>query len=65
VSHDGEYEWFMKLAAEHLPGLVEALGGERGADLLDLLEQEFAGDRSYEFERVLRGSGLPVELFVF
>jgi hypothetical protein len=40
-SHDGEYEWFETIRPEHLPRLVELLGGEPGTDLLDLLAERY------------------------
>lgn len=65
VSADGEYEWFTTIRPEHLPRLVELLGGEPGADVLDLLAARYTGDGAAEFERTLRESGIPVELFVW
>lgn len=62
ISSDGEYEWFKTVAASDLPRLVEALGGQPGDDVLDLLEASWTGTRSYDFERVLRTSGIPVNL---
>ena len=64
VSPSGEYEWFKTIRAEHLPQLVELLGGEPGTDVLDLLAERYTGADAAELERVLRESGLPVELFV-
>jgi hypothetical protein len=60
VSSDGEYEWFQTIAAAHVPRLVELLGGEFGADVLDLLERDWTGLRSYELERLLREGNMPV-----
>jgi hypothetical protein len=65
VSADGEYEWFRTIRAEHLPQLVELLGGEPGTDVLNLLAERYTGENTGELERVLRESGLPVELFVY
>ena len=65
VSGDGEYEWFQTIKARHLPQLVQALGGEPSQDILGLLEERFTGKGSYDFERILRGSGIPVERFVY
>lgn len=65
VSEDGEYEWFETIKAKHLPQLVQALGGEPSQDILGLLEERFTGPGSYDFERILRGSGIPVERFVY
>ena len=65
VSGDGEYEWFKTIQPAHLPRLVELLGGEAGTDLLALLAERYTGAGSYELERVLRESGVPVEVFVY
>ncbi|MDP8991534.1 MAG: hypothetical protein M3N31_00485 [Actinomycetota bacterium] len=65
VSSDGEYEWFETIASEHVPRLTELLGGDPGIGILDLLEQRYTGNGSYELERVLRTSGIPIELFVY
>ena len=62
VSDDGEYEWFQTIAAADLPRLLELLGGEPGDDVLDTLAL-YAGQKSYEFERLLRASDIPVQRF--
>ena len=64
-SHDGEYEWFDTIQPEHLPRLIELLGGEPGADILDLLAKRYTGAGVAAFERILRKSGIPVERFVW
>lgn len=56
VHADGEYEWFKTIRPEHLPRLVGLLGGEPGADVLDLLAERYTGDGAAEFERILRES---------
>jgi hypothetical protein len=61
VSDDGEYEWFQCVKKEHLPALVEALGGTPGEDILFLLERDYCGSRSYELEATLRTRGIPVD----
>lgn len=65
VSSDGEYEWFKTASAVDVPRLVTALGGRAGDDVLDLLEREWTGPRSYDLERVLRESDIPVTLFTW
>lgn len=65
VSSDGEYEWFMTVAAGDVHRLVALLGGQPGDDVLELLERDWTGSRSYDFERVLRESGIPVKLFTW
>src|SRR5262249_4252245 len=61
VSDDGEYEWFQKIDAEHLPKLLELLGGAPTDTVLEILKERFVGDGSYELERILRTSGIPIE----
>jgi hypothetical protein len=65
VSPDGEYEWFSTVRSEHVSQLVELLGGDAGADILDLLEKHYTGAGSYELERILRDDDVPVERFVY
>src|SRR5438552_3165610 len=60
VSADGEHESFKIIRPAHLPRLVELLGGEAGTDLLALLAERHTGVGSYELERILRESGIPV-----
>jgi hypothetical protein len=61
VSSDGEYEWFETIAASDVARVVALLGGSAGEDVLDLLEREWTGMRSYELERRLRESDIPLE----
>jgi hypothetical protein len=63
VSDDGEYEWFKTFAPQHVPRLVELLGGADGTDILDLLAERYTGAGSYELERILRDSKIPFQLF--
>jgi hypothetical protein len=65
VSSDGEYEWFTTVAAYDVPRLIALLGGQPGDDVLELLERDWTGSRSYDFERLLRESGIPVNLFTW
>jgi hypothetical protein len=64
VSSDGEYEVFEKIDAEHVPAVVELLGGTPGSDVLDLLE-DFAGAASNDLMARLRASDIPISRFVF
>jgi hypothetical protein len=64
VSDDGEYEWFQTILAVHLPQLVKVLGGQAGEPILTVLER-YRGEASYEFERLLRASGVPVDLEIW
>ncbi|MGH2689112.1 MAG: hypothetical protein ACRDKW_09950 [Actinomycetota bacterium] len=63
VSPDGEYEWFKTVAAADVARVVALLEGRPGEDVLDLLERGFTGPGSYELERRLRESTIPVEFF--
>jgi hypothetical protein len=58
ISPDGEYEYFYTVAAEDVPALVVALGGQPGTDVIDLLVQHYCGDASYQLERDIRSSGV-------
>ena len=58
ISPDGEYEYFYTVAAEDVPALVVALGGQPGIDVLDLLEQRWSGDDSYSLGAAIRSSGV-------
>jgi hypothetical protein len=65
VSPDGEYEWFRTIRAEHVPRVIELLGGGVDTDILDLLEERYTGLGSYALERMLQESNLPQELFIY
>jgi hypothetical protein len=62
VSSDGEYEYFKKIAAADIPALLELLKAPPGAQVLDVLEVNWAGEASYELERLVRESTIPVGL---
>jgi ADP-ribosylglycohydrolase len=61
ISSDGEYEYFKKIAATDIPALLELLKAPAGADILDVLEVNWSGSESYELERLVGESGIPVE----
>jgi hypothetical protein len=65
VSDDGEYEYFKVVAAADVPRVVALLDGNPGEDVLDLLERSWTGERSWELERRLRESDIPVRLHVW
>ena len=65
ISSDGEYEWFDTIARRHVRKVVALLDGRRRDDVLDLLEKHWTGARSYELERRLRESDIPVERFTW
>ncbi|BBX27418.1 hypothetical protein [Mycolicibacterium alvei] len=58
ISSDGEYEYFYTIAAEDVPALVNALGGQPGADVLDVLARNWSGDASYGVGRTIESSGV-------
>ena len=58
ISPDGEYEWFYTIAAQDVPALVVALGGQPGTDVIDLLEQRWTGDAAYNLDGAIRSSGV-------
>lgn len=59
IGTDGEYEWSYTVKPEHLPRLRASLAIE--GDLLDALEREWSGARSYDFEKRLRD--VPTEFW--
>jgi hypothetical protein len=65
VSSDGEYEWFQTIAEADVARLVALLDGAPGTDVLDLLERDWTGARSYELERRLRQGDIPVQRSVW
>ena len=65
VSNDGEYEYFKTIAASDIPRLVELLGGKPGADILALLKRKYTGEKSYDLERILSESDIPVALSTY
>jgi hypothetical protein len=65
ASSDGEYEYFKTIAASWLPHLLNLLGAPADADVLDVLESTWTGEASWELERLLRESGIPVDVFIY
>ncbi|MDQ3153307.1 MAG: hypothetical protein M3R63_16885 [Actinomycetota bacterium] len=62
VSTDGEYEWFETIAAADVARVGELLGGRIGEDILELLQRDWTGERSYELEARLRDGDIPIEI---
>lgn len=62
VSADGEYEYFKTTTAQDIPQVIKLLGGKPGDNVLDLLEQNWSGEKSYKLESLLAESGIPVAL---
>jgi hypothetical protein len=65
VSTDGEYEWFKKIGAHDLPTLLTLLGAPPDANVLDVLEREWSGERAGDLETLIRKSGIKVETSVW
>lgn len=66
VSSDGEYEWFQTIRRESIPQLLVLLGAPPDTrELLQFLKANFSGTSSYELERILRESKVPVERTVW
>lgn len=63
VSPDGEYEYGYVIAAENVPALLIALGGQEGADVIDVLENHWSGAASYGLEQAIRSSGVPYDFW--
>lgn len=61
ISSDGEYEWFQKIRAEHIPRSLEVLGAPPESDILSFLDENYSGESSYVLERLLRTGDVPVE----
>ena len=65
MSDDGEYEWGYTVAAENVPALLIALGGEPANDVIDLLEQRWSGGNVGGLESTIRASGVPYEFWSY
>ena len=64
-SDDGEYDWRTIVAHNHLPELAAHLAGDPDVDILDVLEQRFTGQRSYDLERILSSGPVPTQRFTY
>ncbi|MCZ2826077.1 MULTISPECIES: hypothetical protein [unclassified Modestobacter] len=58
VSSDGEYEWVQVVAADKLPELLQILGADPAAGVIEELAARWSGAGSYQLERLLRETGL-------
>ncbi|MEZ5090873.1 MAG: hypothetical protein R2719_14915, partial [Micropruina sp.] len=65
VSPDGEYEYVMTIAAADVPRFVELAGGTPGHNVLQLLADRWSGPASFELERMLRASDIPVKRHIW
>lgn len=61
VSGDGEYEWQLIIKADDVPRLLNLLGAHEGAHILDVLEQDWSGDRAGHLEALIRESDIHLE----
>ncbi|KHO22995.1 hypothetical protein QQ25_07080 [Mycolicibacterium setense] len=61
ISPDGEYECYYTIAAEDVPALTNALGGQPEADILDVLARNSSGDASYGLDRTIESSGVKYQ----
>lgn len=59
-SFSGDFEWFHDVQARNIERLVALLGGRPGQNVLDLLENKYTGDGSYDLVAVLRSGDVPV-----
>jgi hypothetical protein len=58
ITPDGEYEYWYSIAAEDVPALAVALGGQPGGDVIDLLKEDWSGEDSYGLGAAIRSSGV-------
>ncbi len=56
--HDYEYEYWYIVEAANVPAMVIALGGEPGADIIDLLVSQWSGDAVAELIATIKRSGV-------
>jgi len=65
VSADGEYEWFETIERADIPKLLRLLAAQPDANILDVLERDWTGKKSYQLEELLRSSGINLHLSVW
>ena len=65
VSSDGEYEWFQTINKSELPKLIGLLGGKPEDDILDVLQENWTGQRVADLEALLLESDIEVKRFVW
>lgn len=59
---DSDYEYTKTVRRAHIPDLLEALGEDRRADIIEVILGKWCGpEASYDFERRMTESGIPVE----
>lgn len=62
---DSEYEYEKTIKFNDLPALRSAFDIPVEENILDFLMNNFSGERSFEFERLLKDRNVPVELDVW
>ncbi len=60
---DEEYEYSITINCKDLPFLRQVLKIGDSEDLLDFLEANYSGEKSFEFERLLQNSRVPYNYF--
>lgn len=65
VSSDGEYEYFKTIAAANVPRVLGLLDAPADTDVLDVLESCWSGAASWELERLLRESDIPLNVHTY
>lgn len=63
ISDDGEYEYQKRIAAADIASLRSVLNIGDDVDILDELGCNWSGPASYELERRIRESRIPVQFF--
>ncbi|SNR31230.1 hypothetical protein [Blastococcus mobilis] len=63
ISSDGEYEWETVVPTAHIPALLRALDAPADADILDELAARWTGPASYDLERRIRSTDIPVRFW--
>ena len=62
---DSEYEYTKTIKNQDLHYLKIAFNVVNGKDILEFLEENFSGEKSFEFERLLNENNVPFELDVW
>jgi len=65
VSSDGEYEYFKTIPAPFVPELLALLGAAANTNPLDELDNNWCDAASWDLERVLAESTIPVKLHTY
>lgn len=60
-----EYEWTTVVAREHVPALVELLGGSPDQDVLAIVERDWLPTEGYGLEQLIKRSDVPCDTEVY